>query len=69
VTAKETVIEMVQTMPDDASVHDIAEKLYLRTLISPFDDPDFSQRIIEHIPRAKRAAIAEAREAELNDNA
>jgi hypothetical protein len=32
-TAKESIIEMVKMMPDDVSVPDIAEKLYLRTLI------------------------------------
>ena len=32
-TAKETIIELVKKMPDDAGVSDIAAKLYMRTLI------------------------------------
>jgi hypothetical protein len=32
-TAKESIIEMVKMMPDDVSAPDIAEKLYLHTLI------------------------------------
>jgi hypothetical protein len=31
----------------------------------PFDDPDFTRRLLEHMHRAKRKAIAEAREAGL----
>jgi predicted transcriptional regulator len=32
-TAKESIIEMVNKMPDDVSASIIAERLYLRTLI------------------------------------
>jgi hypothetical protein len=31
----------------------------------PFDDPDFTQRLLEHLHRAKRKAIAEAQQAGL----
>jgi predicted transcriptional regulator len=32
-SAKEAVIDMVQRMPDDASVSDIVQKLYVRQMI------------------------------------
>ena len=37
--------------------------------LCPFDDPNFSQRLISHMHRAKRQAIAEAREAGLHGDA
>jgi hypothetical protein len=33
----------------------------------PFDDPNFAQRLVEHLHRAKRKAIAEAQEAGQDD--
>ena len=35
----------------------------------PFDDPNFAQGLVEHLRRAKRKAIAEAKEAGLNGDA
>ncbi len=32
----------------------------------PFDDPNFAQRLVEHMHRAKRTAIAEAKDAGLH---
>jgi hypothetical protein len=62
-------VELEVASPVHASLVPAEAPPVVEEALSPFDDPNFSQRLVEHMHRAKRKAITEAQEAGLHGHA